>query len=208
MEGINITDVGTELFQEVGEIYEQYKKSHILTSLLDKYCKDAAFATSLDDIWKISYDNGRFHLFHGILYHRSKHTFLMVLCSRMLINTILLERHDNIYSEHFSEDRTMERINTCAWWPSRGNNIIEYCHSCDRCQKANKATVKRFCLMHYIQKTGTLWEVVDMDLLTELPPGGNKIYNECLVIVDRYRKTPIFLPCNKDDTGMYTAFLI
>ncbi|MBW0572550.1 hypothetical protein O181_112265 [Austropuccinia psidii MF-1] len=47
-----------------------------------------------------------------------------------------------------------------------------------------------------------------MDWVTALPPKGDKSYNECLVIVDRYRKTPIFLPCNKDDTAMDTALLI
>ncbi|MBW0531832.1 hypothetical protein O181_071547 [Austropuccinia psidii MF-1] len=96
-EGINITDVGTEFFEEVRESYKLDKNCHILTSLLDKDCKDAALDSSLDDIWKTSYDNGRFHLFDGILYHRYKHTCVMVLCSRMLINTILLECHDNIY---------------------------------------------------------------------------------------------------------------
>ncbi|MBW0501647.1 hypothetical protein O181_041362 [Austropuccinia psidii MF-1] len=42
----------------------------------------------------------------------------------------------------------------------------------------------------------------------DLPPSGEKGYNECLVIVDRYSKTPIFLPCHKDDTAMDTALLI
>ncbi|MBW0517164.1 hypothetical protein O181_056879 [Austropuccinia psidii MF-1] len=32
--------------------------------------------------------------------------------------------------------------------------------------------------------------------------------NACLVIVDRYRKTPIFLPCHKDETAMDTALLL
>ncbi|MBW0591047.1 hypothetical protein O181_130762 [Austropuccinia psidii MF-1] len=41
-----------------------------------------------------------------------------------------------------------------------------------------------------------------------LPPGGDRSYNACLVIVDRYSKTPIFLPCHKDDTSMVTALLI
>ncbi|MBW0585351.1 hypothetical protein O181_125066 [Austropuccinia psidii MF-1] len=132
----------------------------------------------------------------------------MVLCSRMLINTILLECHDNIYSGHLSEDRTMERIKTCAWWPSWRKDVIEYCHSCDRCQKANKATGKRFGLMIHIQESSTPWEVVHMDWVTALPPGGDKSYNACLVIVDRYSKTPIFLPCHKDDTAMDTALLI
>ncbi|MBW0587463.1 hypothetical protein O181_127178 [Austropuccinia psidii MF-1] len=126
IEGINITDVVTELFEEVRESYRKDKNSHILTALLDKDCKDAALANSVDDIWKSSYDNGRFHLFDGILYHRSKHTCVMVLCSRMLINTILLECHDTIYSGHLSEDRTMERIETCSWWPSWRKDVIEY----------------------------------------------------------------------------------
>ncbi|MBW0540825.1 hypothetical protein O181_080540 [Austropuccinia psidii MF-1] len=108
IEGINITDVGTEFFEEVRESYKQNKNCHNLTALLYKDCKDSALAHSLDDIWKASYCNGRFHFFHGILYHRSKHTFVIVLCSRMLINTILLGCHDNIHSGHLSEDRTME----------------------------------------------------------------------------------------------------
>ncbi|MBW0509680.1 hypothetical protein O181_049395 [Austropuccinia psidii MF-1] len=47
-----------------------------------------------------------------------------------------------------------------------------------------------------------------MDWVAALPPGGDKSYNACLVIVDRYSKTPIFLPCHKDDTAMDTALLI
>ncbi|MBW0551323.1 hypothetical protein O181_091038 [Austropuccinia psidii MF-1] len=47
-----------------------------------------------------------------------------------------------------------------------------------------------------------------MDWVTALPPGGDEGYTACLVIVDRYRKTPIFLPCHKDDTAMDTALLI
>ncbi|MBW0572022.1 hypothetical protein O181_111737 [Austropuccinia psidii MF-1] len=53
-----------------------------------------------------------------------------------------------------------------------------------------------------------LTEVVHMDWVTTLPPGGDKSYNACLVIVDSYRKNPIFLPCHKDETAMDTALLI
>ncbi|MBW0522776.1 hypothetical protein O181_062491 [Austropuccinia psidii MF-1] len=44
-----------------------------------------------------------------------------------------------------------------------------------------------------------------MDRVTALPPSGDKSYNDCLVIVDRYSKTPILVPCHKDDTAMHTA---
>ncbi|MBW0515141.1 hypothetical protein O181_054856 [Austropuccinia psidii MF-1] len=127
---------------------------------------------------------------------------------RILINTILLECHDHMYSVHLSEDRTMEKIKTCAWWPSWRKDVIEYFHSCDRFQKANKATGKIFGLMIHIQESSTPWEVAHMDWVTALPPGGDKVYNACLVIVDRYSKTPILLSCQKDDTDMDTALFI
>ncbi|MBW0590365.1 hypothetical protein O181_130080 [Austropuccinia psidii MF-1] len=47
-----------------------------------------------------------------------------------------------------------------------------------------------------------------MDWVTGLPPGGDRSYNACLVIVDRFSKTPILLPCCKDDTVMDTALLL
>ncbi|MBW0565498.1 hypothetical protein O181_105213 [Austropuccinia psidii MF-1] len=47
-----------------------------------------------------------------------------------------------------------------------------------------------------------------MDCLTALPPGGDRSYNAYLVLVDRYSKTPMFLPCRKDDTPMDTAIMI
>ncbi|MBW0462319.1 hypothetical protein O181_002034 [Austropuccinia psidii MF-1] len=50
IEGINITDVGTEFFEGVRESYKQNRSCHILTSLLDKDSKDASLANSLDDI--------------------------------------------------------------------------------------------------------------------------------------------------------------
>ncbi|MBW0536147.1 hypothetical protein O181_075862 [Austropuccinia psidii MF-1] len=46
-----------------------------------------------------------------------------------------------------------------------------------------------------------------MDWVTALPPGGDRSYNACLVLVDRYRKTPMFLPCHKDETAMDAAIM-
>ncbi|MBW0523343.1 hypothetical protein O181_063058 [Austropuccinia psidii MF-1] len=89
IEGINKTDIGTEFFEEVRESYKKYKNCHILTSLLDKDCKDISLVNALDEVWKNSYSEGRFHLFDGIIYHRTKHSCVMTLCSRLLINTIL-----------------------------------------------------------------------------------------------------------------------
>ncbi|MBW0577214.1 hypothetical protein O181_116929 [Austropuccinia psidii MF-1] len=47
-----------------------------------------------------------------------------------------------------------------------------------------------------------------MDWVTELPPSGDKSYNAYLAIVDRYSKSPILLPCHKDNTAMDTVILL
>ncbi|MBW0547314.1 hypothetical protein O181_087029 [Austropuccinia psidii MF-1] len=62
--------------------------------------------------------------------------------------------------------------------------------------------------MIHIQEPKSAWEVFHMDWVTALSPSGDKSYNACLVIIDRYSKTPIFLPCHKDDTAMDTALLL
>ncbi|MBW0460638.1 hypothetical protein O181_000353 [Austropuccinia psidii MF-1] len=59
-----------------------------------------------------------------------------------------------------------------------------------------------------IQEPRKRWEIVHMDWVTGLPPGGDRSYNACLVIVDRFSKIPIFLPCHKDDTAMDKGLLI
>ncbi|MBW0487356.1 hypothetical protein O181_027071 [Austropuccinia psidii MF-1] len=59
-----------------------------------------------------------------------------------------------------------------------------------------------------IQEPSRPEEIVNMDWLAGLPPGGDRSIFACLVNFDRFSKTPIFLPCHKDDTAMDTALLI
>ncbi|MBW0590795.1 hypothetical protein O181_130510 [Austropuccinia psidii MF-1] len=167
-----------------------------------------SLVNSLDEVWKHSYSEGRFHWFDGIIYRINKHSCVMTLSRRLLINTIFHERHNSIYYGHLSEDKTLEKVKNCAWWPSGRKETTEYCHTCDRCQNANRSTGKKFGLMIHIQEPKSPWEVIHLDWVTALPSSGAKSYNACLVTVDRYNKTPIFLPCHKDDTAMDTALLL
>ncbi|MBW0472332.1 hypothetical protein O181_012047 [Austropuccinia psidii MF-1] len=101
---------------------------------------------------KNAYDKGRFHLLDGILYHRTKHTCVMALTDRTLINTILNECHDSVAGGHLSEDRTLERVKTCSWWPNWKKDVAEYCQTYYRFQKANRATGDKFGMMIQIQE--------------------------------------------------------
>ncbi|MBW0551070.1 hypothetical protein O181_090785 [Austropuccinia psidii MF-1] len=47
-----------------------------------------------------------------------------------------------------------------------------------------------------------------MNWVIALHSSGDKSFNAFLVIVDTYSKTPIFLPCHKDDTAIGKAVLL
>ncbi|MBW0545909.1 hypothetical protein O181_085624 [Austropuccinia psidii MF-1] len=126
IEGICVTDVGTGFFNQVKEIYKVDKNCHILCQLLMKDCKDPSLSSRLDETWKKAYYEGRFHLLDGNLNHGTKHTFAMALTDRTLINTILHECNDSVAAGHLSEDRTLERVKTCSWWPNWKEDVAEY----------------------------------------------------------------------------------
>ncbi|MBW0505295.1 hypothetical protein O181_045010 [Austropuccinia psidii MF-1] len=195
-------------FEEVRNSYTQDKNCYILFQLLDKDCKDNSLIHALDDILRKSYDEGRFHLLDGIIYHRTKHKCFMTVVDRSLINLVLRECPESPVSGHLYEDRTREKIKTCIWWPIWQKDVAEYCKTCDRCQKENKYIGKRLGNIIKIQEPRRPWEAVHMDWGTGLPPGGDRSYNACPVIFDIFSNTPIFLPHHMDDTAMDTALLI
>ncbi|MBW0500575.1 hypothetical protein O181_040290 [Austropuccinia psidii MF-1] len=139
------------------------KNCHILCQLLMKDCKDSSLSYKLDEIWKKEYDEGRFPLLDGILYHGKKHTWVMTLTDRTLINTILHEFHDSVESGNLSEDRTLERVKTFSWWPNWRKDVAEYFQTCGRCQKANSDPGKKFEIMIKIQEPKYPWDIVHMD---------------------------------------------
>ncbi|MBW0537274.1 hypothetical protein O181_076989 [Austropuccinia psidii MF-1] len=118
------------------------------------------------------------------------------------------EFFNKVKESHISEDRTLERATSFSWWPNWKKDVAEYCQTCDRCQKANRATGKKFEMMIQIQEPKSPWEIVHRYWVTALPPGGDRSYNACLVLVERYSQTPMFLPFHKDDTAMETAIMI
>ena len=71
IEGICVTEIGTEFSNQVKESYKIDKNCHILSQLLMKHCKDPLLSSKLDETWKKAYDEGRFYLLDGILDRKS-----------------------------------------------------------------------------------------------------------------------------------------
>ncbi|MBW0466729.1 hypothetical protein O181_006444 [Austropuccinia psidii MF-1] len=86
-------------------------------------------------------------------------------------------------------------------------NMAEYRKTCDRCQNANTSTGKIVGNTIKIQEPRKPWEIFHMEWVTGLPPGGDRSYNACLVIVERFSNTAIFLPCHNYIGPKFTSAL-
>ncbi|MBW0490303.1 hypothetical protein O181_030018 [Austropuccinia psidii MF-1] len=109
--------------------------------------------------------------------------------------------------EHMSEDRTKERVASTAWWPKWERELSEYIITCERCQKENRKNGKKYGLLQQIEEPKHPGEIINMDWVTGLVSGGNKNFNACLIIADRFSKSVRCLPCHNEDTTMHTGLL-
>ncbi|MBW0563347.1 hypothetical protein O181_103062 [Austropuccinia psidii MF-1] len=208
IEGISVKYLNTTFFEELRNSCTQDKNCSILFQLLTKDYKDNSLIHALDEKLNKLYDEGIFHLLDGIIYLGTKHKCVITAVDRSLINLVLKKCHESPFSGHLSEEKTREKFKTCIWWQRWKKDVSEYCKTCERCQKAKKFTGKILGNMIRIQEARRPWEFSHMYWVTGLPPGGDRSYNACLMIVDRFSRTPICFPCQKDDTSMDTALLI
>ncbi|MBW0571916.1 hypothetical protein O181_111631 [Austropuccinia psidii MF-1] len=160
IEGIIVKNLNTNFFEEVRKSYTQDRNCSILCQLLNKDCKGNSLIHALDEVWNKSYDEGRFHLLEGIIYHRTKNTCVIKVLDSSFINLVLKECHDIPFSRHLLEDGTREKVKTCMWWAMWLQDVAEYCETCDRCQKAHKFTGKRLGNMRKIQEPSRTWTIV------------------------------------------------
>jgi hypothetical protein len=181
---IAISGLASEFWDAVETSYEADKNTACLVTLLKSKHAQQPLVEQMDEPWKSSFMAGQFVLLDGLLYHRSANHCALVLVAGEHIVSVLRECHDNVAAGHFSKDRTVERLRVLAWWPGWLNWVDSYCASCDRCQKANRTTGKRFGLLQTIKEPQQRWEVVNMDFVTALPtvglyPQTAKIAQEC-----------------------------
>ncbi|KAI7959400.1 hypothetical protein MJO28_003191 [Puccinia striiformis f. sp. tritici] len=205
--GIHACDLDNAFYDLVQKSYDNNSELLKLAEILRNDNSAPELVASLSEKLAKHYKLGKFTLFDGLLYFRHRHSSILVLCDKTQINTILQECHDNANSGHFSEERTVERVKQTAWWIDWQQEVHEYIKSCDICQKANKQTGKRFGLLQKITEPTDKWEIINMDFVTGLPPGGPYSYNSVLVVVDRFSKRARFIPNHKDDTAMEVAML-
>ncbi|MBW0570230.1 hypothetical protein O181_109945 [Austropuccinia psidii MF-1] len=183
--------------------YAKHKQCGILLQLFQLKYRSPELESQLEETWLRAYKDNKFFLVDGLLYHREKHASALTVVDREHISLILQELHDCPYMRHMSEDRTTERVVSTSWWPKLEQELSEYINSCERCQKANRKHGKKYGLLQHIEEPKHPWETINMDCVPGLVPGGKENYNSCLIIVDRFRKSPKIITSDRDPKFAY-----
>ncbi|MBW0582622.1 hypothetical protein O181_122337, partial [Austropuccinia psidii MF-1] len=160
----------------------------MLWQLLQQKYRSPELESQLEEPWLRDYKDNKFFLMDGLLYHREKPTSALTIIDRDHLSLIMQECHDCPYMGHMSEDRTKERVASTAWCPKWEQQ-------------------KKYGLLQHIGEPKHPWEIINIDWVTGLVPGGKENFNACLLMVDRFSMIMRFLPCHKEDTAMDTALL-
>jgi hypothetical protein len=114
---------------------------------------------------------------------------------------ILHQYHDDPTAGHPGRDNTIMLVKQHHYWSGMDTWIRKYVEGCVTCQQ-NKNLLKKATPEYQIPVpvTAVPFEVIAMDLITQLPPSNG--YDAILTIIDHgCTRAALFLPCKTTITG-------
>jgi hypothetical protein len=120
---------------------------------------------------------------------------------------ILQQYHDAPTTGHPGRDNTIQIIKRHHQWQGMEQWITKYVQGCAHCQQNKVRHQKRTPLFRInVPIDATPFQVIAMDLITQLPPSNG--YDAILTIVDHgCTRAAVFLPCKTTITGEEVAQL-
>ena len=117
---------------------------------------------------------------------------------------IVKRYHDHIAAGHPGRWKTYELVSREFWWPGMSVFVKDYVDGCATCQ-STKVRPRTQVPLKPNQVPTDVWGVITMDFITDLPLSQG--FDSLFVVVDRFSKAAIFLPCHKTITADGTAKL-
>jgi len=103
--------------------------------------------------------------------------------------------HHNLPSTRYpGQWKTYKLVSRNYWWPGMTTFVKKYVTGCDVCQWMKNRPQQPFGPLVPNKVPNRPWEIISMDLITQLPESNG--YNAICVIVDRLTKRAHFIPIN------------
>jgi len=165
-------------------------------SYIEQYAQDMDFK----DVYETLSQGKRveeldYHVKDQLLYH----------CGKLCIPQIEREAPTSLISGHFGVSKTVAQLQRFYYWPEMNETISRYVRRCAMCAK-RKPSNRKLGLYTPLLVPSHRWESVSMDFVGGLPK-SRKGHDYLYVIVDRFSKMCILVPCSKKITVEQTAKL-
>jgi hypothetical protein len=118
---------------------------------------------------------------------------------KLLREEILQAHHDSPIAGHPGRYKTAEMILRTYWWPHIHSQVAAYVRGCEKCQRTKTFPAKPTGLLAPNTIPEFNWQVVSVDLITQLP--SSRSYDAILVVVDRLSKMIRLTPTNGELTS-------
>jgi hypothetical protein len=145
---------------------------------------------------------GSWTLENRLLKHQDR---LVVAKDNDLRTRLIKEAHAQVSTAHPGKNKTRKIIADRYYWPGMTSDIDRYIRNCNDCRQA---TIPRYTipgLLKPLPIPERPWQHVSMDF-HELPADRNR-YDTVLILVDRFGKRTISIPCKKAIDAKETARL-
>ncbi|SJL03604.1 uncharacterized protein ARMOST_06961 [Armillaria ostoyae] len=127
----------------------------------------------------------------GILYYDNH---IYVPRHANLWGEIIAQNHDHITAGHPGVAKTHKLVLHKYWWPKVKKDIKTYIIGCETCQRTKTSTQAKAAPLHPNAILTEPWTHISVDMITGLPESNG--HDALLVVVDRFSKAIILVPCN------------
>ena len=169
-----------------------------LSKLVTDYENDRSFheiyadKARLEENWK---GNGCFlRDERGLLFFLNENYQPWLCVPEKRRNFLLKEVHENPFeSAHAGAECLWQNLSQKFYWKRMKTDIINYCRTCDVCQKTKSPNFGKFGYLIPNPIPARPYQSISMDFIVNLPWSNG--YNAIFVVVDRLSKRGSFIPC-------------
>ncbi|SJL08165.1 uncharacterized protein ARMOST_11528 [Armillaria ostoyae] len=182
----DITVLSPEHFQAMIMPTTTETHERVKTVTRQKELWDKGIATSLEHERGITEKD-------GILYYENR---VYIPHHTALWGDVISQSHDHITARHPGIAKTKELILREYWWPKMNKDIEAYVKGCETCQRTKSSNQAKAAPLYPNAIPTKPWTHITVDMITGLPDSNG--YDALLIVVDRFSKAIIPVPCNKD----------
>lgn len=136
-------DLTSEFYKEITDIYQKCKNLRTLVKTLGDPTNSTnqQLLLSMEREYKDLYDKGHFIFEDDLLYYRKAGGHRLFINPSMK-DAILKLCHDEILAGHFSEKKSIKRLQNTSWWLGYRGDMSKHVETCTLVKKLTGRLVK------------------------------------------------------------------